>query len=110
MVVSVFGKFPCSQQFVVLQRLPTVLDRIERRVEDNTVRVQMRIKGTGGFMREQRRGEVARAPIALRSTRANSSGSKRLEFTECRLHRPRMGLKNANVLAKKSHERNGLGR
>jgi len=59
-------------------------------------------------MRELGSRKVSCSPVVLRSTSANSSGSKRLEFAECHLHRPRMGLKNANVLAKKSRERNGL--
>jgi len=57
-VVGVFGKFPCPQQFVILERLPPAFHRVERRVEDNAVRMQMRIEGARRVVREQRRAEV----------------------------------------------------
>ena len=71
MVVGVLGKLSCAQQFVVLQRLPSVLHRIERRVENDAVRVQMRIERARRVMCEQGRGKIAGEPVALRSTDPN---------------------------------------
>ena len=84
MVVDVLGKLPGAQQFVIFQSLPAIFHRIERRVENNAVRVQMRIKGAGRVVREQRGGEIAREPVALCATDANASCRESLKFSQCR--------------------------
>jgi DNA repair protein RadC len=37
MVIDVLSEFPRPQQFIILQSLPTIFDRIKRRVENNAV-------------------------------------------------------------------------
>ena len=43
MIINILGKFSGAQQFMVLEGFPTVLNRVERRIEDNAVGVQVRI-------------------------------------------------------------------
>ena len=51
--LGMVGKLSRAQQFVVLQRLPTILHRVKSSVEHNAVRVQMRIKRARGVVGEQ---------------------------------------------------------
>lgn len=83
---------------------------IEGRVEDNAVRVHLRIERARRVMCEQRSGKVARAPMALCPSSAGAGRRESLEFVKCRPHRPRVSLKNTRVLAKKFRGRNRLRR
>lgn len=44
--LSSFRFHPSSQEFVILESLPAILHRIEGRIEDDAVCVQVRVKGT----------------------------------------------------------------
>ena len=58
-VINILGKFSGTQKFIVLEGFPTILNRIKGRIEDDAVRMQMRIKRAGGVMSEPGRCEVA---------------------------------------------------
>ena len=81
-VIDVPRELPGAQQLVILERLPAVLDRVIRRVEDDAMRVQMRVERAGGLMGKQGGNEIACQPVALLATHADASGGKRLEFPE----------------------------
>ena len=51
-VIGVLGKLSGTQKLVVLKRLPAVLNHVKRRVENNAVRVQVRIESARRVMRE----------------------------------------------------------
>jgi len=109
-IVGVLGKFPGPQQFVILERLPPAFHRVERRVEHNAVRMQMRIEGARRVVCEQRRNEVPGHPVVLCATRSNASGSERLEFPQRGTHSARMGFKNPFVFTQQSRDGNRLWR
>ena len=109
-VIDVLGKLPRPQQFVILKCLPAIFHRIEGRVENNAMRVQMRVKGARSVVGEQGGDKIAREPVALRATNANASRRKCLEFLQRRPHRPRMSLKNPLVIAQESREGNRFRR
>lgn len=46
-IINILGKFPGAQQFIILEGFPAIFNRVEGRVENNTVRVQMGIKRAG---------------------------------------------------------------
>jgi hypothetical protein len=46
-IIGILGKLPCAEQFVVLERFPAILDRVECRIKNNAVRVQMRVERAG---------------------------------------------------------------
>ncbi len=64
-IVDVLDELLRAEHLVILQRLPTPLFRIVRRIEDDAVRVQVRIERARGLMFEQRRHDVARASIGV---------------------------------------------
>jgi hypothetical protein len=71
-VIGVLGKFPGAQQFVILQCLPMILNRVERGVENNAVRVEVRIESARRVMCEQGDSKVAGQTVALHATNSNS--------------------------------------
>ena len=111
MIIDILGKFSGPQQFVVLQRLPAILNRIKGRIEDDAMRVQMRVEGAGGVMSESRRREIAcetgrSAPPPIRTrVAAKASNSRNAD-----LHRPRMGFKNSLVFTQESRDGNRFRR
>ncbi|HRI14247.1 MAG TPA: hypothetical protein PLX89_14730, partial [Verrucomicrobiota bacterium] len=84
MVVGILDKPPGPQQFVVLQRLPAFLDRIEGRVEHDAVSVQVGVKCAGCVVAEQAGGKIAGGPMGAGSTPTNPSRSERLKLTQRR--------------------------
>jgi hypothetical protein len=109
-VIGVLGKLSRPQQFEILQCLPTVLHLVKSGVEDDAMRVQMRIERSRRVVREQGGGEVARETVVLHPTNPNASRRERLEFRERHSHGSCMGFENPFVLAQESHNGNRLRR
>ena len=109
-IVSVLGKPSGAQQFVILERLPTILHRVKSGVEYDAMRVQMGIKGTRSIVREQRSHEVAGQTVALFPTGTDARCRKRLEFPQRRPDRPRVRFQNSLILAHQSRDGNRLRR
>ena len=104
MVIDVLSEFPRPQQFVILKRLLPVFRRIERRVEHDAMRVQVRVEGAGGVMGELRGDEIACKPLASCATNADTSCREILEVLQRCLHSPRMSFNNPLVTAKEARE------
>ena len=73
MVIDVLDELLRHQHVVVLQRLPAGLDRIERGVEYDAVRVQMRIEGARGIVTEHGGDDVARGPVRALAVLSDAS-------------------------------------
>src|SRR5208283_3160499 len=43
-IIDILGKFSGAKKLVIFQRLPAVFHRVKRGVENNAVRVQMRVE------------------------------------------------------------------
>jgi hypothetical protein len=59
-----------------------ILNLVKGRIEDDAVRVQMRIEGAGRIVSEPGGREVASQPVVLCAIFPDASGCKRLKFTE----------------------------
>jgi len=95
---------------VILERLPAILHRIARRVENNAVRVQVRIERARRIMREQGGGKVAGQTVALRSTNSNARCRERFKLSQRQSHGAIVCFKNAFIFAEESCNRNRLRR
>ena len=80
-VIDVLDELLRRQHVVVLERLPAGLDRIERGVEDDTVRVQMRIEGARSVVTEHGGHDVARGSVRALAILADASGREGLQLT-----------------------------
>ncbi len=74
MVIDVLDVFLRDQHSEVLQRLPPILRGVMRCIEDNAMRVQMRIEGSRSFMLKQRRNDVVGGSIQVGAGNADASG------------------------------------
>src|ERR1700694_5482846 len=104
MVIVILGKFPGAQQLMILQRLPTVLDRIKGGVEDDAVGVQMRVKRPRGVVGEQSGGKIAGETFFPDTTCPNAGGGKFLKFPERSFDRPPMRRQYPFVFTEESND------
>jgi hypothetical protein len=87
---------------VVLERLPPGLDRVERGVEHDAVRVQVRIQGARGVVSKHGGDDVSRGPVRALAILSDASGREGLQLIQCRRDRLFVRLDNARVM---SHQR-----
>ena len=103
-VIDILGKLPGTQEFKIFQCLPTVFHRVKRGVENNAVRVQMRVQRAGGFVGEQRGGKIAGQTAIPGTSQTNPSGGEFFKFLQGTAHRPRMGIENAFIRAEEGRQ------
>ena len=65
MIIDVLDVFLRRHHVVILQRLPPLLCVIVCGVEDDAVRVQMRVERTRGIVLEKSGDDVAREPVGV---------------------------------------------
>ena len=104
MVIDVLGKLAGAQEFKIFERLPAIFHRVKRGVENNAVRVQMRIKRAGSFMGEQRGGKITGQSVAPCTLQPKACGSKFFKFPQRTAHRPTVCSKNAFIRAKEGRQ------
>lgn len=84
--------------------------RIKRRVEDDTMTVQMGIEGAGGLVPEDRRHDVAGGPVGALALLAHARGGERLQLIQRRRDRLLMRLDDPRVITRQCCNRNRLRR
>ena len=104
MIINVLGKLSGAQQFKIFQRLPAVFHRIKGGVENNAVRVQMRVEGTRGVVLEQGGHEIAGQTFVAGTSNADSGRGKSLKYFQGCLNGPFMRLKNPVVIAQERRQ------
>ena len=92
-----------------VERLPAVLRRIERGVENHAMRMQMGIKFPAGFMPETCGHDVSGHPFPVLAGLPNSGFRPLLKFKHGLPDGLLMQRQNAGIL-KQPHHRNALGR
>ena len=97
-VIDVLDKFPRLQHLVVLQRLPAVLLRIRRRIEDNAMRVEVRVERVGSVVCEQRGHEILSHTQAIRTVSPDARGGELLELDQRHVQCLVMRVNNPFVL------------
>ena len=110
MVIDVLDKLLRHQHVVVLQRLPAGLDSIVRGIEDNAVRMQLRIESPRGVMTEHRRHDVTRGSVRALALLADASGSEGLQLIQCHPDSLFVRLDNARVITHQSGDGHRFGR
>jgi len=107
-VIDVLEVFLRGEQAVILQRLPSLLRRVVCRIENDAMRVQMRIECAGSFTLEQRGCDVARGAHPNVAARMHLRRGKLIELGSSRANRFAMRGDNARIAADESSDRNGL--
>src|SRR5690606_6684522 len=93
-----------------LKRFPPVLHRIEGRVEDDAVRMQMWIQSTRRIVGEQGGCEVFCHSVTFRRPCPNSCRGERLKLSERRENGSQMGFKYSLIIPDQGGQRNRFWR
>ena len=106
MIVDVLHELLSGEHLVILQRLPTIFIGVVGRVEDDAMRMQVRVERSRRVVFEERRDDIAGCSIGILADLANASARESLQFAHRRLHRLPMRLDDAFVTADEGCDRN----
>ncbi len=110
MVIDIFHELLRGQHFVIVQRLPAALVGIVGGVEDNAVRVQMRVQSARGFMIKERGDDVSGQTIRTLQLSMHLHGGEAFEFPHGSAYRRTMRRHNPTVIRDESRDRHRLRR